>query len=77
DAHMPSPYLDAAPRQSLPQSGGMRGRSNALQASNRPAIGYDQYSNPSARGDSNANTSQKGPMRGRGPLRGNHQATEE
>ncbi len=30
DAHMPSPYLDAAPRQPIQQGGGMRGRAAAL-----------------------------------------------
>ncbi|CAF5181947.1 unnamed protein product, partial [Rotaria magnacalcarata] len=48
DAHMPSPYLDAAPRRpSIQQSGDIRGRAAALQTSNRAAIGYEQQPNPS------------------------------
>lgn len=30
DAHMPSPYLDAAPRRPIQQGGDMRGRAAAL-----------------------------------------------
>ncbi|CAF1923473.1 unnamed protein product [Rotaria magnacalcarata] len=76
DAHMPSPYLDAAPRRpSIQQSGDIRGRAAALQTSNRAAIGYEQQPNPSIRNDRSTNANNRSPVRG--PLRGSHRATEE
>jgi len=47
-----------------------------IEATNRPAIGYEQYANPSARsGAGGTNANHRSPVRG--PLRGSHRATEE
>ena len=46
-----------------------------LKTSNRAAISYDQYTNPSMRNDGGTNVTNRSPIRG--PLRGSHRANEE
>lgn len=45
------------------------------EASNRAAIGYEQYTNAPMRTDRATNANNRSPVRG--PLRGSHRATEE
>jgi len=46
-----------------------------LETTNRAAIGYDQYTNPSMRHDHGTNVNNRSSVRG--PLRVSHRATEE
>lgn len=93
DAHMPSPYLDAAPQRSIQQGGDVRGRATALRKCRSESSG-NEFSRNSIRlegsnrpaigyGQSNnamgraSGTNASNRSPVRGPIRGSHRATEE